>query len=147
MKAFNIEELRLAAKRRLPRAVFDFIDGGAEDERTLRGNREAFSKVKLLRKVLVDVSTIDTGTQILVAASKLPSPPRPPARSARLARRRCRGRERRPPRHPVLAFHLGHRQHRADRRQAPGGTGSRSTFKDREYCFGLIERAGRATTR
>ena len=37
MDAFNIEELRLAAKRRLPRAVFDFIDGGAEDERTLRG--------------------------------------------------------------------------------------------------------------
>jgi hypothetical protein len=31
MKAFNIEELRHAAKRRLPRAVFDFIDGGAED--------------------------------------------------------------------------------------------------------------------
>jgi (S)-mandelate dehydrogenase len=72
MKAFNIEELRKQAKRRLPRAVFDFIDGGAEDELTLRGNREAFSKAKLLRKVLVDVSSVDTGTQILGAASKLP---------------------------------------------------------------------------
>ena len=72
MKAFSIEELRLAAKRRLPRAVFDFIDGGAEDERTLRGNCEAYAKVKLLRRVLVDVSRVETETSILGVKAKLP---------------------------------------------------------------------------
>jgi isopentenyl diphosphate isomerase/L-lactate dehydrogenase-like FMN-dependent dehydrogenase len=65
VKAFNIEQLRLAARRRLPRAVFDFIDGGAEDEVTLRGNRAAFEKVRLLPRVLVDVSRIETETKIL----------------------------------------------------------------------------------
>ncbi len=72
MKAFSIEELRLSAKRRLPRAVFDFIDGGAEDEITLRDNRAAFDRVRLLPRVLVDVSKIDTETRILGQASKLP---------------------------------------------------------------------------
>ena len=72
MKAFSIDELRLAARRRLPRAVFDFIDGGAEDEVTLRGNRAAFEKIRLVRKVLVDVSRIDTETSILGTTAKLP---------------------------------------------------------------------------
>ncbi|MGH9576913.1 MAG: alpha-hydroxy acid oxidase, partial [Terriglobales bacterium] len=72
MQAFSIEELRQAAKRRLPRAVFDFIDGGAEDEVTLRANLAAFENVQLLPRVLVDVSRIDTETQILGKASKLP---------------------------------------------------------------------------
>ena len=44
------------AQRRLPRAIFDFFDGGAEDETTLRDNRAAFERVRLLPKVLVDVS-------------------------------------------------------------------------------------------
>ena len=65
MRAFSIEELRRAAKRRLPRAVFDFIDGGAEDERTLRGNRAAFENVRFHRRVLRDVSKVDTATSIL----------------------------------------------------------------------------------
>jgi isopentenyl diphosphate isomerase/L-lactate dehydrogenase-like FMN-dependent dehydrogenase len=43
-KILTLDDLRLAAKRRLPRMVFDFIDGGAEDERTLRANREAFER-------------------------------------------------------------------------------------------------------
>ncbi len=72
MKAFSIEELRRAAKRRLPRAVFDFIDGGAEEEQTLRDNRASFSRVRLAPKMLVDVSRIDTGTTILGGPSKLP---------------------------------------------------------------------------
>jgi (S)-mandelate dehydrogenase len=72
MKAFSIEELRLAAKHRLPRAVFDFIDGGAEDERTLRENRAAFERVRLTRKVLVGVSQVSTDTTILGQAAKLP---------------------------------------------------------------------------
>jgi len=72
MKAFNIEELRKQAKRRLPRAVFDFIDGGAEDESTLRGNRAAFGKVRLLRRVLVGVSEVNTETTILGKTAKFP---------------------------------------------------------------------------
>lgn len=70
--AHNIEALRLAAKRRLPRAVFDFIDGGAEDERTLRGNTEAFARIRLLRKVLVGVAEVSTATTILGQPAKLP---------------------------------------------------------------------------
>jgi (S)-mandelate dehydrogenase len=71
-RAVNIEDLRLLARRRLPRAIFDFFDGGAEDEVTLRANRAAFERVKLLPKVLVDVAQVDTGTQLLGSASSLP---------------------------------------------------------------------------
>jgi len=72
MKAFSIEELRRAAKRRLPRAVFDFIDGGAEEERTLRENRAAFERIRLSPRVLVDVSRIETETSILGKPARLP---------------------------------------------------------------------------
>ena len=68
----NIEALRLAARRRLPRAVFDFIDGGAEDERTLRANREAFERVLLTRRVLVGVGDVRTETTLLGKPAKLP---------------------------------------------------------------------------
>ncbi len=60
------------AQRRLPRSVFDFFDGGAEDETTLRGNRAAFERVRLLPKVLVNVSQVDTGIEIFGARSNLP---------------------------------------------------------------------------
>jgi len=68
----NIEDLRLMAKRRLPRAIFDFFDGGAEDEATLRDNRAAFERVRLLPKVLVDVSQIDTKVSIFGKEASLP---------------------------------------------------------------------------
>ena len=71
-QAHSIGELRERAKRRLPRAVFDFFDGGAEDEETLRGNRAAYESVRLVPKVLVDVSRIDTSTSILGVPSSLP---------------------------------------------------------------------------
>jgi len=71
-RAYSIEDLRQRAKRRLPRAIFEFFDGGAEDELTLRENRAAFERVRLAPKVLVDVSRIDTSTTILGAASNLP---------------------------------------------------------------------------
>jgi len=70
--AVNIEDLRGLAKRRLPRAIFDFFDGGAEDETTLRGNRAAFERVRLLPKVLVNVAQVDTGTEIFGRKSSLP---------------------------------------------------------------------------
>jgi isopentenyl diphosphate isomerase/L-lactate dehydrogenase-like FMN-dependent dehydrogenase len=63
--AINIDDLRRLARRRLPRAVFDFADGGAEDERTLRANRLDFSKLVFQPKVLVDVSQRDQSSTIL----------------------------------------------------------------------------------
>ena len=72
MLPFSIEELRLAARRRLPRAVFDFIDGAAEDELTLRDNRAAFERARLMPRVLRDVSSVDTSTAILGKPSALP---------------------------------------------------------------------------
>src|SRR2546422_2984259 len=68
----SIEDLRQAARRRLPRAIFDFFDGGAEDEVTLRENRAAFERVRLLPKVLVNVAKVDLSAEILGAKSTLP---------------------------------------------------------------------------
>jgi (S)-mandelate dehydrogenase len=55
-KAFSIEDLRSAARHRLPQEIFDFFDGGAEDELTLGDNQAAFRRIRLLHKVLTDVS-------------------------------------------------------------------------------------------
>ncbi len=71
-KALSIEDLRRIAKWRLPRAVFDFFDGGAEDEVTLRGNRAAFERVRLLPRVLVNVSAVDLKTEIFGETANLP---------------------------------------------------------------------------
>lgn len=71
-KAINIEDLRQLARKRLPRAIFDFFDGGAEDETTLRGNRAAFERVRLLPKVLVNVSAIDMKADFWGRPSALP---------------------------------------------------------------------------
>ncbi len=54
-RAQSIADLRILARRRLPKAVFDFIDGGAADERTLRGNEAAFDDWFLVPRVGVDV--------------------------------------------------------------------------------------------
>src|SRR5262245_45787882 len=70
--AYSIEDLRRRARRRLPRAVFDFIDGGAEDELTLRENRAAFERVRLAPKALIDVTRIDTQTTIVGGPASLP---------------------------------------------------------------------------
>jgi (S)-mandelate dehydrogenase len=70
--AINIEDLRAQAQRRLPRAIFDLFDGGAEDELTLRDNRAAFDRVRLLPKVLVDVSRVETEIELLGKPSSLP---------------------------------------------------------------------------
>ena len=68
----SIEELRQLARRRLPRAIFDFFDGGAEDEVTLRENRAVFERVRLLPKVLVNVAVVDMKTQLLGREASLP---------------------------------------------------------------------------
>jgi L-lactate dehydrogenase (cytochrome) len=61
----NIEDLRRRARRRLPKVVFDFIDGGAMDERTLAANRADFEAWELLPKMLVDVSQRTLKTTVL----------------------------------------------------------------------------------
>ena len=71
-QACSIADLRRLAQRRLPRALFDFYDGGAEDEATLRANRAAFEAVALRPRVLVDVSQVDTRIRLLGAPSALP---------------------------------------------------------------------------
>jgi len=63
--AASVDDLRRIARRRLPRGVFDYIDGGAEDERTLRNNSEAFARIEFRPRVLRSVASIDTSTTLL----------------------------------------------------------------------------------
>ena len=63
--AVNIEDLRLMARRRLPRMVFDYIDGGAEREWTLRENCRAFEDVLFRPRSAVATRTCDIGTTVL----------------------------------------------------------------------------------
>ncbi|MEZ5230618.1 MAG: alpha-hydroxy acid oxidase [Acidimicrobiales bacterium] len=60
----DISDLRRIAKRRLPGGVFDYIDGGAEDELALRRNSSAFGDLEFVPRVLRDVSVIDTTTTL-----------------------------------------------------------------------------------
>ncbi len=64
-RAANIDDLRLIAKRRLPGGIFDYIDGGAEDETSLLNNREAYQRYEFVPRILRDVSGIDTSTTFL----------------------------------------------------------------------------------
>src|SRR5438105_1938774 len=63
-QAVNIEDLHQMAKRKLPKIMFDYIEGGVEDERGLARNGAAFHKHQLLPRYLVDVSTRDQSQTI-----------------------------------------------------------------------------------
>lgn len=67
-----IADLRVRARRHLPRPVFDFLDGAAADEQTLRDNERAFSDYGLLPRIGVDVSSRTLSTRVLGAPSALP---------------------------------------------------------------------------
>jgi L-lactate dehydrogenase (cytochrome) len=71
-RVLNIADLRSAAKRRLPRVVFDYIDGGAEDEWTLRANCRAFAAVTFRPRCAVAVPSCDLRTVVL--GTPLPIP-------------------------------------------------------------------------
>ncbi len=71
-KARTITDLRSIALRRTPRAVFDYVDGAAEDEASLRRSRAAFRQLDLLPSVLRDVATVDPSTMILGQRAELP---------------------------------------------------------------------------
>ena len=71
-KCADIEDLRKVARKMLPGGVFDYIDGGAEGELTLRRNSSAYEELELHPNVLCDVSAIDTSTTLL--GESLPAP-------------------------------------------------------------------------
>ena len=64
-RAASVEDLRRIARRRLPGGVFDYIDGGAEDERTLAGNQAAFAAATWRPRVLRGVEEIDVASTLL----------------------------------------------------------------------------------
>jgi L-lactate dehydrogenase (cytochrome) len=70
--AASVADLRRIARRRLPRGVFDYIDGGAEDERSLRNNSDAFARIEFRPRVMRSVGTVDTTTTLL--GKELPYP-------------------------------------------------------------------------
>lgn len=63
--AASVADLRRIAKRRLPGGVFDYIDGAAEDERTLAANQAAFARVGYRPRVLRGLGEIETGSTLL----------------------------------------------------------------------------------
>ncbi|MDX2379651.1 MAG: alpha-hydroxy acid oxidase [Acidimicrobiia bacterium] len=71
-KIASVEDYRKYAKRRLPFGVFDYIDGGAEDERTLDNNVSAFSRIGFHPRVMRDVSALDTSTKIFGRPASMP---------------------------------------------------------------------------
>jgi L-lactate dehydrogenase (cytochrome) len=71
-RAATIGDLRELARRRAPRAVFDYTDGGAGAEVSLRRSREAFARVEFRPSVLRDVSSVDTSVEVLGRRAALP---------------------------------------------------------------------------
>lgn len=68
----SLADMRLRAKRKLPKMIFDFVDGGAGDEVTLRANEADLARVALTPKTLVDVTARDTTAAFAGAEFPLP---------------------------------------------------------------------------
>jgi len=68
----NLLELEAIAREKVPRATFDYIAGGAEDEISLRRNREAYDKWALRPRILTDVSKRDTRAVVLGERVRMP---------------------------------------------------------------------------
>ena len=71
-KAYSVAEMRWLARRTLPRPVFDFADGGAEDERSLRRNESAFEDVQLVPQPLRGAGTRDLSVRLFGSTLSLP---------------------------------------------------------------------------
>jgi len=63
-RCYNIADLRLQAKKFLPKGVFEYVDRGAEDEVAVVENRDAFKRIKLRTRFMVDLTKRDMGTTI-----------------------------------------------------------------------------------
>lgn len=70
--AYNIEDLRIQAQRKIPKGIFEFMDRGSEDEVALRNNRSAFEKIKLVPSTLIDVSRRTLSTRLFGNEIKMP---------------------------------------------------------------------------
>ena len=77
--ALTIEDLRRIAKRRTPKAAFDYTDGAAEDELSLGRARQAFRDIEFHPTILRDVAKVDTGGMCSVTVSRCRSALRQPA--------------------------------------------------------------------
>ena len=71
-RVVNIADLRRLAKHRLPKVAFDYLDGGADDEVTLRANRRAFEHVSFRPQSAVATPSCDLRTSVLGVALDLP---------------------------------------------------------------------------
>ena len=87
MKAVTIGDYRKLAQRRLPRFLFDYIDGGSYDETTLRNNVADLQSIRLRQKVLRDVSAIDLSTTLFGQNFSMPVVLGPVGLSGMYARR------------------------------------------------------------
>ena len=65
MAPVNVHEIAAIAAENVSKAVYDYASGGAEDDATLLGNLEAYRRTTLRRRVMIDVSTIDTSLEVL----------------------------------------------------------------------------------
>ena len=68
----NFKDIRKLAKRRLPRPIFDYIDGAADDELTYARNTESFNSVSLIPNVLRSVKDVDMSTTIFGKKISMP---------------------------------------------------------------------------
>ena len=64
MQAHCIDDLRKAAQRRIPKIVFDFVAGGAGHDTGVRENVDAFDRIRLVPRALVDISQIDLSREL-----------------------------------------------------------------------------------
>ena len=71
-RCLNVYDLRAAAKRRLPKGVFDFVDRATEDHIAVANNRAAFERIKLRHRALVDVSGRSVATTLFGKPAGLP---------------------------------------------------------------------------
>jgi len=71
-KAYNIDDLALIAKRRLPKGLYEFIDRGAEDEVTMRENVASIKRVLIRQRVGIDTSKRDFGTSLFGVEQTMP---------------------------------------------------------------------------
>lgn len=64
-RVVSVQDMRTTAQRRLPRMIFDFLDGGALDEVTLRENESDLARLRLRQRVLQDISRCELSTEVL----------------------------------------------------------------------------------
>jgi len=69
---YNLHELRDAARRRMPRGVYEYLERGVEDEACLDANREAFRRIHLRPRIFTDVSSVDISKDLLGGPSTTP---------------------------------------------------------------------------